>query len=334
MTRKAGKSQSAVERLIEQRRQYKDWLAKLDADAATAAPSHVAGRVREDYAARLESVMQELSQHEDGVRQALMETVSHVEELVQERQARTDELAEARLRRQVGEFSEDRFDEVQERCKSALADLTKEIATNERDIERLEEVLALIQGKPIEEPPPPVAALPAPPAPQPPKAEPPAAAPPPAQTPAPAAKPGQGGQMNLDELEFLRSVVQSPARPSIVASAIPAAAAPPPAPAKAPEAPPPPPPPPPPPAPPPPAPPRAPEPPEAVELPPAPKIGPPPVPPPPPPPPPPAPKAKERRPSESPREADAKTLKCAECGTMNAATEWYCEKCGAELSTF
>jgi ElaB/YqjD/DUF883 family membrane-anchored ribosome-binding protein len=90
MTRKASKSHSAVERLIEQRRQYKDWLAKLDAEAATAAPSHVADRVREDYAARLESVMQELSQHEDGIRQALMETAAQVEELVQERQARTD----------------------------------------------------------------------------------------------------------------------------------------------------------------------------------------------------------------------------------------------------
>ena len=28
----------------------------------------------------------------------------------------------------------------------------------------------------------------------------------------------------------------------------------------------------------------------------------------------------------------AKTLKCRECGTMNLATEWYCESCGAELA--
>ena len=321
MTRKANKSHSAVERLIDQRRQYQDWLAKLDAEAATAAPSHVADRVREDYAARLESVTQELSQHEDGIRQALMETAATVEELVQERQARTDELSEARLRRQVGEFTEDRFDEVQERCKTALAELTKEIASNERDIERLEEVLALIEGKPEEEPP-----RVAPQAP-PPKAEAPAAAPPPAPAPAPGAKPAPTGQMNLDELEFLRSVVQSPktpahARGSVVASAVPAAAAPPPAPAKTPE----------PPAPPaPPVPAKAAEPPLVVELPPPPQ----PVAPPPPPPPP-APKAKERRPSEAARESDvnAKTLKCAECGTMNAPTEWYCEKCGAELSTF
>ena len=33
------------------------------------------------------------------------------------------------------------------------------------------------------------------------------------------------------------------------------------------------------------------------------------------------------------RETD-KTLKCPECGAMNYATEWYCERCGGELSTF
>ena len=38
------------------------------------------------------------------------------------------------------------------------------------------------------------------------------------------------------------------------------------------------------------------------------------------------------RPSEA--AASAKTLRCAECGTANLPTEWYCEKCGAELSAF
>jgi hypothetical protein len=28
-----------------------------------------------------------------------------------------------------------------------------------------------------------------------------------------------------------------------------------------------------------------------------------------------------------------KSLRCAECGTMNAPTEWYCERCGGELIT-
>jgi len=28
-----------------------------------------------------------------------------------------------------------------------------------------------------------------------------------------------------------------------------------------------------------------------------------------------------------------KTLKCAECSAMNYPTEWYCERCGAELAS-
>jgi hypothetical protein len=29
----------------------------------------------------------------------------------------------------------------------------------------------------------------------------------------------------------------------------------------------------------------------------------------------------------------AKTLKCGECGAPNYPTEWYCERCGAELAS-
>jgi hypothetical protein len=38
-------------------------------------------------------------------------------------------------------------------------------------------------------------------------------------------------------------------------------------------------------------------------------------------------------PTATPASVDAaKTLRCAECGTMNYATEWYCERCGGELA--
>lgn len=45
------------------------------------------------------------------------------------------------------------------------------------------------------------------------------------------------------------------------------------------------------------------------------------------------------RPAAGPKAAAAtspsgqtKTLKCGECGTLNRPTEWYCERCGAELA--
>jgi len=37
----------------------------------------------------------------------------------------------------------------------------------------------------------------------------------------------------------------------------------------------------------------------------------------------------------TPRDSEViKTLKCQECGTMNFPTEWYCERCGGELAAF
>jgi uncharacterized OB-fold protein len=36
---------------------------------------------------------------------------------------------------------------------------------------------------------------------------------------------------------------------------------------------------------------------------------------------------------QAPAEGE-RTLTCGECGAKNLPTEWYCEKCGAELANF
>ncbi len=298
MTRKSTRAQSptVVERLLEQRRQYQEWLSKLDAEASSGAPSHVASRVREDYAARLDAVTSELREHEEGVRQALTEATERSEELSKERRARNDELAEARLRRQVGEFDEVRYDEVSGRCKAVLAELAKDSGAAERDIERYQEILTLIMGRGparVEEkaPPPPP---PPPPAPSvPPRAVATPIGPPAPISAAPPREPRPSQPVRVtDELAFLRSVVaggESKAAPSA-----PAPPATPPARISSP----------------------------GMQ---APKLAPPEEAPP-----------RPHRPPEGRKESDdhAKTLKCPECGTLNSPTEWYCEKCGAELSNF
>jgi hypothetical protein len=42
--------------------------------------------------------------------------------------------------------------------------------------------------------------------------------------------------------------------------------------------------------------------------------------------------APEVRAPDRPAPNVAKTLKCGECGALNRPTEWYCERCGAELA--
>jgi Arc/MetJ-type ribon-helix-helix transcriptional regulator len=132
MTRKSRSTASAVERLLEQRRLIQEWLAKLDGSAGASMPPQVVARVRNDYQARLTEVMAELARHGDAIRQALQEAQSrHAAQEERQREGR-DELAEARLRKQVGELDEARFAERNSRVRRALGEIARELATSTR----------------------------------------------------------------------------------------------------------------------------------------------------------------------------------------------------------
>lgn len=296
MSRKSRANLTAVEKLIEQRRLFQEWLTKLD-QGVDGMPGHVVERVRNDYRARLTEVTAELAEHGDAVRQALADAQARHDGLETRQTAGKDELAELRLRRHVGEVDDARFKEANTRFKATLEELGKELAASLRDIERYEEILDLIAEAPhpaaaSAEAPEPAEAAAAPAAEcattpadeeeeepeQEPAAAPPPAAPAKAPEPAPpepaAARtppPPRVSQIAADELEFLRAVTGAAAG------------------AKAPGVP--------------------------DEQ--------------------PAARARAARPrtSDAPRSrGEGNTLICGECGAPNLPTEWYCEKCGAELS--
>src|SRR3970040_1012031 len=66
----ASKSNAAIQRLLEERRQYEAWLARLPS-AAASTPEQVRARVEADYAARLRAVMDELKVHAEAAHQLL-----------------------------------------------------------------------------------------------------------------------------------------------------------------------------------------------------------------------------------------------------------------------
>ncbi|OGU03417.1 MAG: hypothetical protein A2085_00805 [Gemmatimonadetes bacterium GWC2_71_10] len=327
--RKSRASGSNVEKMIEQRRLIEEWLAKLAAGGSEGMPPHVIERVRNDYTARLTQVTRELGEHADGVRQGLDAAHARHAALEKEQQARKDELAELRLRRQVGELDEGRFKDQQQKLRTTVEELGKDLASALRDIDRLEEILDNMDREPdpaaredkgekrvepkaekpkepepakakVEAPPPPPPPPPAPPAP--PAAEQPAAPPAPAavappEQPAkapdePKPRPAEPPAADQDELSFLRSVTSG------------AEKAPPKPPTGKPD-----------------APPAAPpaeggeKPFYVLEQ---------------------MPEKPKDRPSliqKAPAEGE-RTLTCGECGAKNLPTEWYCEKCGAELTNF
>lgn len=344
---------SAVGALMEQRRRYEAWLVALEARRAET-PKHVFTRVHADYTSRLEAVIERLATHTEGLRAELTRLTTRIATLDEQQHRARDERAEGELRAHVGELTENAWKETLAASDALLASIAAQHAAATEDLRRTRELLVDAERPPT--PVPPTAAVTATrpegsagaaagnagtttPAPD--------AAPGGAHVPAaepaastnsnspPAGQPGRKpGGASFDELAFLQSVVDvahsdhasGPPKPSPnVVPAPPVAAAP-----------------------------AAPVPPPADAPPPrrepfvARK---------------PEPRPEDRiqkqgestapllqpnqggnslaanisgnnpivlkdKPSES-----AKTLKCAECGAMNYPTEWYCERCGAELAS-
>lgn len=297
MAKGSPKTNTAIQRLLDERRQYEAYIARLDS-AADATPEKVRNRVRADYEARLHAVTDELRAHADSARQ-MLEQKHQLRAELQTRETRAAErLAETELRHAVGEYDETQWHQVHADALAELVSVREELQAIEQDVAQLEEVAALARTKP--EPVLPSGSRPkvgTPPRPQPKidiKEE-------PKKTP-------------VDELAFLKSVTEdekggapSPRRASGAQFQPVQPNAPPPTPAV-----------------PPPTPGTTPTPRPArvstatpVPTPAAARA--------------PAPAAAQpAEPEEEP--LPDKTLKCRECGTMNLPTEWYCEQCGAELA--
>src|ERR1700752_41176 len=147
MAKSPSKSAAAIQRLLEERRQYEAWLARIKA-TADSAPEHVRTRVRADYEARLKAVTEELKAHADSARQLIAQRKENLAELQKKEKAAAERLAETELRHEVGEYDEAQWTQVH---KDALADLgavRDELMDVERDITRLQELDELGKAKP------------------------------------------------------------------------------------------------------------------------------------------------------------------------------------------
>jgi hypothetical protein len=281
MARTTAETETTIEELLEQRTQYEEWLAKLDA-AGDKAPPAVRQRVRGDYQARLQSVMEQLRGRGVAIGEDLERHHASQAELDRERRAAEEALAEAEVRHSVGEYTEEEWRQLSEESRRRIEQLRSKLRSIGAEITRLTEIQAVITAprsgssaavsipaarparpevleqaplathvaEPIEETPEPTANR---------------YAPKPKSEPAPSTLPG-------DELAFLKSV--SPDESPSVGRRV-----------------------------------------SRPEMP-----G------------PSAPAVQTAAPSVGKAAGVAKTLKCGECGSLNRPTEWYCERCGAELA--
>lgn len=281
MSRTTSETETTIEELLEQRTQYEEWLAKLDA-AGDKAPPAVRQRVRGDYQARLQSVIEQLRGRGAAVGEELERHHASQAQLDRERRAAEEALAEAEVRHSVGEYTEDEWRRLSEESRQRIEQLRSKLRGIGAEITRLTEIQAVIsapRGGPSAASPAPAArptrpevleqaplathvAEPVEDVPEPsisryaPKVN------PEPQPPTPAG----------DELAFLKSVAPEESRPVGRRTSNPEMPAP----------------------------------------------G--------------TPAVQTAAPSVGKAAGVAKTLKCGECGSLNRPTEWYCERCGAELA--
>jgi len=148
-----------VDELLQQRQKYEQWLAKLD-EAGTRAPESVRNKVRSDYQARLEAVVAELGTHVESIEAALASRRETVAGLDARRADVEERLAEAEVRHAVGEYSDDEWSAVASEAQAVLDDLAGRLAGEQAEIARLTEVQRLVTKPAV--PPPAPAAPPAP----------------------------------------------------------------------------------------------------------------------------------------------------------------------------
>lgn len=151
-----------VDQLLQDREKFDAWLAKLESEK-DASSSSAYEKVRGDYQRRLEEVLDKLRAHSESIQSKLQGLGTKVGELDSERSGRSEKLDEARLRRSVGEYGDDKeWKAMESGLLGSLKETEGDLETVRVEINRLEEIVAQVKGaqtkpapEPEPEPPPP-----------------------------------------------------------------------------------------------------------------------------------------------------------------------------------
>jgi hypothetical protein len=157
-----------VDQLLKDREKFESWLERLEQQRSETS-EQAYERVHRDYQQRLEEVIGRLQSHGESIKGKLGELQHQVSELDAERAGKAEELDEARLRHMVGEYGDDTdWRDLEGQLLTSLQETEGRIGSVRGEIERLEEIIALVERteeKPAVEPEP--AEPPSPPEPQP-----------------------------------------------------------------------------------------------------------------------------------------------------------------------
>jgi hypothetical protein len=132
---------ATVGSLMDERRRYEVWLAALESRRAET-PKHVYSRVHADYTTRLEAVMRQLTGRVEGLRGELTTLATRIASLEEQQHRARDARAEAELRAHVGEMTVAEWETASKQADDAIATLVRQHAEAVDALARTREFLA------------------------------------------------------------------------------------------------------------------------------------------------------------------------------------------------
>jgi len=138
---------AAVEQLLAESDALRAWLARLDT-APASAPDAVRDRVRRDYQTRLDQITAGLRAHGDVISSKLRDDRAEHAGLLARATAAREALAEAELRHLVGEYDDERFNGERTRHSSDIESYDLGLSAVAERVAKLEDVFALIERGP------------------------------------------------------------------------------------------------------------------------------------------------------------------------------------------
>ncbi len=142
MTTTDTEAMSALHQLLDERQQYQAWLATLESRRSST-PPHVYDRVQKDYVSRLDRVMQSLAERAGQLNSTMEAMATELSALRQHEADRTDERHEAELRAAVGEFAPDDWERRRADADSDLERIAAERHALESELQELQRIVAL-----------------------------------------------------------------------------------------------------------------------------------------------------------------------------------------------
>lgn len=135
-----------IDQLLKDREKYATFIKRLESEK-TSSSARAYSKVRADYEAKLQDVVKHLQSHSDSLRHRLQEMERSVRDLQAAREARNEELEEARLRRSVGEYRDDgEWNALEGSMRDALEQADNELTAAGEEIIRLQDIIAQVEG--------------------------------------------------------------------------------------------------------------------------------------------------------------------------------------------